>query len=81
MVTWSPSPPNRYKINVDGAVFKDQRVAGVGVLVRDAEGTLIVACSKWIMAPLGAIEVEAKAFAIWSSIRKGPIHPGVYSGK
>ena len=30
------------------------------MIVQDAEGTLIGACSKWIMAPLGAIEVEAK---------------------
>ena len=32
----------------------------MGVLIRDAEGRLIRACSKKIMAPLGAIEVEAK---------------------
>lgn len=45
---------------MNGAVFRDQKAAGVGVIVRDAEGTLIRACSKRIMAPLRAIEVEAK---------------------
>ena len=60
-VSWSPPSHNWYKINVDGAVFRDQKAAGVGVIVWDAEGTLIRACSKRIMAPLGAIEVEAKA--------------------
>ena len=67
VVDWTPHtppppvPPNRHKINVDDAVFKAQKAASVGVLIRDAEGTLIGACSKRIMAPLGAIEVEAKA--------------------
>ena len=37
-VVWTPPSPNRYKINVDGAVFKEQKMAGVGILIRDAEG-------------------------------------------
>ena len=36
-------------------------MAGVGILIRDAEGHLIGACSRKLKAPLGAIEVEAKA--------------------
>ena len=32
---WIPPPTNRYKINVDGVVFKSQKIAGVGVVVRD----------------------------------------------
>ena len=32
-VNWTPLPPNHYKINVDDAVFKAQKVASVGVLV------------------------------------------------
>ena len=63
---WTPPPPppphERYKINVDGAVFASQKEAGLGVLVRDAEGRVVGACSKKIMAPLGAVEIEAKAF-------------------
>ncbi|KAL0011402.1 hypothetical protein SO802_006510 [Lithocarpus litseifolius] len=42
-------------------MFKEQRMAGVGILIRDAEGHLIGACSKKLAAPLGAIEAEAKA--------------------
>ena len=53
--------PNRYKINVDGAMFKAHKATGVKVLIQDAEGTLIGACSKHIMAPFRAIEAEAKA--------------------
>ena len=36
-------------------------MAGVGILVRDAEGQLIGACSRKLEVPLGAIEAEAKA--------------------
>ena len=46
---------------MDGVVFALQKRASVGVLIRDAEGRLIRACSKKIMAPFGTIEVEAKA--------------------
>ena len=30
VVGWSPPPSTRYKINVDGIVFKTQKSAGVG---------------------------------------------------
>lgn len=60
-VKWTPPSPNQYKVNVDGAVLKEQRMAGVGILIRGDEGHLIGACSKKLDAPLGAIEAEAKA--------------------
>ena len=41
--------------------FKEQRMAGVWILIRDAEGQLIGACSRKLEVPLGAIEAEAKA--------------------
>ena len=39
-----------FKINIDGAVFADQKVAGVGALIRDEEGNVIGALSKKISA-------------------------------
>ena len=39
--SWSPPPPNSYKINVDGAFFAAQKSAGVGILIRDEGGRLI----------------------------------------
>ena len=47
---------------MNGTVFAAQKVAGVGVLIRDAKGRVVGACSKKIMAPLGAVETKAKAF-------------------
>ena len=60
-VKWKPPSLNRYKINVDSAMFKEQCMASVGILIRDAEGQLIGACSRKLEVPLGAIEAEAKA--------------------
>ena len=62
--TWTPPPPNSYKINVDGAVFAAHELAGVGILIRDDGGRLVGACSKKLLAPLGAVEAEAKAIEL-----------------
>ena len=59
---WEPLAFPFYKINIDGAVFKEQKEAGVGVVIRDHVGNFIVGLSKQFQGPLGAIEVEAKAF-------------------
>ncbi|XP_050249146.1 uncharacterized protein LOC126696445 [Quercus robur] len=68
--SWIPPTSNRYKINVDGAVFASQKMASVGVLIRDAEGRLIGSCCKKIMAPLGAIKAEAKAIEVGLQLAK-----------
>lgn len=61
VLRWSPPPLDRCKINVDGAVFKAKKAAGLGVLIRDCHGQVITALSKKINAPLGPVEAEAKA--------------------
>ncbi|XP_065636023.1 uncharacterized protein LOC111983043 isoform X1 [Quercus suber] len=60
----SPPPTASYKMNMDGAVFKTQKSAGVGVIIRDEQGQVVAALSQKINAPLGALEVEAKAVEI-----------------
>ena len=64
VLNWITPTYDCYKINVDGAVFASQKMAGVRVLIQDAKGRLIGACSKKIMASLGAIEAESKAFEV-----------------
>lgn len=43
---WMKPPPRVLKLNVDGASFKDQHKAGVGIILRDFEGEVIPAISK-----------------------------------
>ncbi|XP_023897130.1 uncharacterized protein LOC112009010 [Quercus suber] len=64
VVGWSPPPSMRYKVNVDGAVFSAQKCAGVGVMIRDSNGQVIATLSRKVNAPLGALEVEAKAIEV-----------------
>ena len=47
---------------MDGAVFKSKKEFGVGVVSRDHKGNFIVGLSKKLWFPLGAVEIEAKAF-------------------
>ena len=55
-----------YKVNVDGVVFKGKKKkkkeVGVGVVIWDHVGNFIASLNKKFRCPLGAIEVEAKAF-------------------
>ena len=62
--SWLPPSDPLYKVNVDGAVFKARNEFGVGAIVRDANGMVVAALSKKIHAPLGPLEVEAKAFEL-----------------
>ncbi|XP_023878480.2 uncharacterized protein LOC111990943 [Quercus suber] len=59
--TWTPPRNGWFKINVDGAIFSKQKNEGIGVLIRDEWGRVEAAMSKKIEAPLGSVEVEAKA--------------------
>ena len=60
--SWIPPPEYVFKINVDGAVFADKKVVGVGVIIRDEKGKLEAAMSKKIPVPLGPVEAEAVAY-------------------
>ena len=59
-VTWSPPNSPWYKINTDGAVFKQVQAIGIGVVARDHEGQVIAAMSKKLWVPLGPLKAEAK---------------------
>ena len=41
---WTAPPPGVFKINVDGATSKNERNSSVEVVIRDAAGTVHVAC-------------------------------------
>ena len=51
-------------MNVDGAVFTDQRAIGFWMVIRDSQGTILATMSKRIPATLAALEAEAKSMEI-----------------
>ena len=60
-VKWHPPDPHRFKMNVDGAVFTNQRATGFGMVMRDSQGTVLATTSKRIPATLAALEAKAKS--------------------
>ena len=46
---------------MDVAVFSNKKAVGIGVVVRDHEGSMLATLSKCIPLPLGPLAAEAKA--------------------
>ncbi|XP_023905143.2 uncharacterized protein LOC112016917 [Quercus suber] len=61
---WQPPLSGSFKINVDGALYPTKKVAGIGVVIRDLQGRLMVALCRKIKAPLQVLEVEAKSYEV-----------------
>ena len=58
---WIPPTFPWHKINMDVAIFPQLGMIGVGVIIRDHEGSVVYGMSKCIPLPLGPLEAEAKA--------------------
>lgn len=58
---WLPPEASQYKINFDGALFQTANSTGIGVIIRDERGQVMVTLSQKIPPPFTAIEVEALA--------------------
>ena len=58
---WLLPLPLVYKVNFDGATFRDIASAGLGVVVHDSDGLVIVALSEQIHLPLTVAALEALA--------------------
>ena len=56
-------PPNRaqYNVNFDGALFNSENSVGLGVVIRNDMGQVMVSLSQKTTLPFTAIEVEAMA--------------------
>ena len=61
---------NCFNVSMDGAVFSKQKATGVGVIIWDDRGRLKAAMTMKLHAPLGALEVEAKAFEVGMQFAK-----------
>ena len=58
---WVPPMFPWYKVNADAAIFSQLDIIGVGVIIRDHLGSVVVALSKRLPFPLDPLEAEAKA--------------------
>ena len=58
-VLWSPHPHPYFKVNFDGAVFKESNSAGIGVVIRDDLGQVMTSMSESVHLPSSVDEVEA----------------------
>ena len=69
-ISWVPPQGLVYKANVDGAVFLDLKVVGIGIVIKDEKGSVVAALSRKIYASLGTVEAEAKAFEMGLQLAK-----------
>jgi len=61
---WTLPTISSYKVNVDGAVFAQSRQSGIGVVIQDHEGRVMIVLSKTIHQPLGLLEAKAKSMEV-----------------
>nr|POE73863.1 hypothetical protein CFP56_26841 [Quercus suber] len=54
---WKPPPWPKLKVNFDGAVFSEIQGAGVGVIVRDAEGKVWASMAESFPLPFSVVAV------------------------
>lgn len=69
-VRWVPPQGQTFKANVDGVVFAELKVVGIGVVIRDMEGKVKATLCKKINAPFGPVEAKAKAFEMGIQLEK-----------
>lgn len=60
---WSPPPTFSFKINSDGAIFKETNEAGLRVVVWDSIGLVHASLSEKVLLPPSSDDVEAMAAA------------------
>uniref|UniRef100_A0A803PS53 Reverse transcriptase domain-containing protein n=1 Tax=Cannabis sativa TaxID=3483 RepID=A0A803PS53_CANSA len=60
-VSWSAPRFNGFKLNIDAATNTDQKLLGIGAILRDHNGMVIAALSKNVQETFRSDEMEAKA--------------------
>ena len=57
-MTWKPLNPSMFKINFDGAVFKNDNKSGIGVVIRDHQGLVIASLAQQLSHAFQALKIE-----------------------
>ena len=60
-VIWKPPPWPRLKVNFDGAMFRENDLVGVGVVIRDDNGLMVAVIAEKISLPYSVTAVEVLA--------------------
>lgn len=58
---WKSPPWSKLKVNFDGSVFRENQCVGVGVIVRNVEGTVIASMAESFHLPFSVAAVEVIA--------------------
>lgn len=76
-VKWKVPPTEFYKINFDGAMFKEEDRVGIGAIIRDSQGLVLASMSQVIPLPLTVVKHEtlaaAKALEFASDLSLGKV--------
>ncbi|XP_065629932.1 uncharacterized protein LOC136067675 [Quercus suber] len=60
-VRWQPPSTMKFKITFDGVVFKEEKRAGLGVVIRNHQGQVHASLTENVALPPSIMEVEALA--------------------
>nr|XP_023886589.1 uncharacterized protein LOC111998731 [Quercus suber] len=58
---WRPPMPKMVKINCNGAIFKEQKKSGIGVVIRNNNGLVMASMSKLLPQQYTPLKIEALA--------------------
>jgi ribonuclease HI len=61
VIKWKPPVEGRYKVNYDGAIFRNTNEAGLGVIIRNARGEVMGSLCQRVPFPHSIEAVEASA--------------------
>uniref|UniRef100_A0A2N9GI95 Reverse transcriptase domain-containing protein n=1 Tax=Fagus sylvatica TaxID=28930 RepID=A0A2N9GI95_FAGSY len=61
VIKWQPPAEGRYKVNYDGAIFRNTNEAGLGVIIRNARGAVMGSMCQRVPFPHSIEAVEASA--------------------
>ena len=61
LARWQPLGPGLYKVNIDRAFFDADNTTGLGVVIRNEQGQVMVSLLEHLPLPSSVIEVEPLA--------------------